>query len=230
MCNARLLAEGIDMPAVDAVVFADPKTSVVDIVQALGRAVRQKPQEGKVAYIIIPVYIPSPDADGEEADDLPTADPAIVGQAGPQVQEEAEQAVSASAYTPVLHVLRALASVDSRVVGRVADLRTHRQQDHVLKTDSRRTDADDAESGDAATPEEEPLAWLRIDATRHRGDILRSLKLRMFSPGSRSSSTCSASPPTSTADTVTSTPRTPRTTASCAPGCATSATSTRPVP
>ncbi|MFE3504193.1 Helicase associated domain protein [Kitasatospora sp. NPDC059146] len=185
LCNARLLAEGIDMPAVDAVVFADPKTSVVDIVQALGRAVRQQPQQGKVAYIIIPVYIPSPDADGEEADDLPTADPAIVGQAGPQVQEEAEQAVSASAYAPVLHVLRALASVDSRVVGRVADLRTHRRQDHLLKTDPRLTDADDAESGDgtpSAETEEEPLAWLRIDAKRHRGDILRSLKLRMFSP------------------------------------------------
>ncbi|MFE0457789.1 Helicase associated domain protein [Kitasatospora sp. NPDC058965] len=189
LCNARLLAEGIDMPAVDAIVFADPKTSVVDIVQALGRAVRQKPQEGKVAYVIIPVYLPSPDADSEEADDLPTADPAVVGQAGPLVQEEAEQAVGASAYAPVLHVLRALASVDSRVVGRVADLRTHRHQGHTLKTDSRLTTADDTEhdaDGDGTpngeSSEEDPLAWLRIDATRHQSDILRSLKLRMFSP------------------------------------------------
>ncbi|MEE1782775.1 helicase-related protein [Streptomyces sp. SP17BM10] len=37
LCNSRLLSEGIDVRAVDAVCFADPKSSVIDIVQAVGR-------------------------------------------------------------------------------------------------------------------------------------------------------------------------------------------------
>ncbi|MEU9044598.1 MULTISPECIES: DEAD/DEAH box helicase family protein [unclassified Kitasatospora] len=41
LCNSRLLTEGIDVAAVDAVCFADPKSSVIDIVQAVGRALRQ---------------------------------------------------------------------------------------------------------------------------------------------------------------------------------------------
>jgi predicted helicase len=32
MTNARCLTEGVDIPAVDCVLFADPKQSVVDIV------------------------------------------------------------------------------------------------------------------------------------------------------------------------------------------------------
>jgi predicted helicase len=40
MTNARCLTEGIDIPAVDCVMFADPKQSTVDIVQAAGRALR----------------------------------------------------------------------------------------------------------------------------------------------------------------------------------------------
>ena len=52
--NARCLTEGIDVPNIDCVVFADPKKSKVDIVQALGRALRKK--EGKKwGYVILPV-------------------------------------------------------------------------------------------------------------------------------------------------------------------------------
>lgn len=39
--NARCLTEGVDVPAIDCVLFADQKQSVVDIVQASGRALRQ---------------------------------------------------------------------------------------------------------------------------------------------------------------------------------------------
>ncbi|MEU6237704.1 helicase-related protein [Kitasatospora sp. NPDC047058] len=47
LCNARLLSEGIDIPAVDVIVFADPKSSVIDIVQAVGRALRQSYRQGR---------------------------------------------------------------------------------------------------------------------------------------------------------------------------------------
>ncbi len=56
--NARCLQEGVDIPAVDCVLFADPKQSVVDIVQAAGRAMR--PYLGKqFGYIVIPIVVPN---------------------------------------------------------------------------------------------------------------------------------------------------------------------------
>lgn len=54
--NARCLSEGIDVPALDAIVFIDPKGSVVDVAQAVGRAIRLSPGK-EYGYIIIPVYI-----------------------------------------------------------------------------------------------------------------------------------------------------------------------------
>ena len=54
--NARCLTEGVDIPEVDAVLFADPKHSKVDIVQAAGRAMRRC--EGKeYGYIIVPIIV-----------------------------------------------------------------------------------------------------------------------------------------------------------------------------
>ena len=52
--NARCLTEGVDIPNIDCILFADPKRSTVDIVQAVGRAMR--PSKGKnIGYIIIPI-------------------------------------------------------------------------------------------------------------------------------------------------------------------------------
>ena len=54
--NARCLTEGVDIPVIDAVLFADPKNSTVDIVQAAGRAMRRC--EGKeYGYIIVPIIV-----------------------------------------------------------------------------------------------------------------------------------------------------------------------------
>ena len=57
LSNARCLSEGIDVPALDAVLFMTPRSSHVDIVQAVGRAMRKA--EGKEnGYIVLPVAIP----------------------------------------------------------------------------------------------------------------------------------------------------------------------------
>jgi superfamily II DNA or RNA helicase len=55
--NARCLTEGVDVPSVDCVMFADPKNSVVDIVQAAGRALRIYPGKD-YGYIMLPVVVP----------------------------------------------------------------------------------------------------------------------------------------------------------------------------
>ena len=57
MTNARCLTEGVDVPAIDCVMFADPKQSRIDIVQAAGRALRR--YRGKeCGYIVVPLIVP----------------------------------------------------------------------------------------------------------------------------------------------------------------------------
>ncbi|WP_343239216.1 Helicase associated domain protein [Streptomyces sp. SID8014] len=69
--NAQVLGEGIDLPAVDAIVFASRTESVRRIVQALGRALRKPPTtDVKTASLIIPAYTP-PNADPTDLLDTP---------------------------------------------------------------------------------------------------------------------------------------------------------------
>jgi len=56
--NVRCLTEGVDVPIIDAVYFADPKNSIIDIIQAVGRSLRKDYNNpDKVSYIIIPMII-----------------------------------------------------------------------------------------------------------------------------------------------------------------------------
>jgi superfamily II DNA or RNA helicase len=57
LSNVRVLNEGVDMPDVDAVVFADPRYSIIDAIQAIGRGLRQPPGAGKKTTLVIPVYL-----------------------------------------------------------------------------------------------------------------------------------------------------------------------------
>ena len=57
LSNARCLSEGIDVPALDAVIFMTPRNSHVDIVQAVGRVMR-KAKDKDFGYIVLPVAIP----------------------------------------------------------------------------------------------------------------------------------------------------------------------------
>ena len=65
LTNARCLAEGVDVPTLDGVAFIDPRRSEVDIVQAVGRAIRLAPDK-TVGTIVIPVFIDT-DEDPETA-------------------------------------------------------------------------------------------------------------------------------------------------------------------
>lgn len=58
--NAKCLTEGVDVPEIDAVYFVDPKNSMVDIVQAVGRALRKSSsKQTNCSYIVIPIIIPN---------------------------------------------------------------------------------------------------------------------------------------------------------------------------
>jgi predicted helicase len=58
LSNARCLSEGVDVPALDAVIFLTPRNSVVDVVQSVGRVMR-KAAGKKYGYIILPVGVPA---------------------------------------------------------------------------------------------------------------------------------------------------------------------------
>ncbi|RPE27260.1 DEAD/DEAH box helicase [Kitasatospora cineracea] len=68
VANCRCLSEGVDVPAVDAVLFTHPKTSQVDIVQAVGRAMRRNPDGPGIATVIIPIVVPDADQDVHDLD------------------------------------------------------------------------------------------------------------------------------------------------------------------
>ena len=63
LTNVRCLSEGIDVPSLDAVLFLSSRSSQVDVVQSVGRVMRnfRKGQDGekKYGYIIIPIVVPS---------------------------------------------------------------------------------------------------------------------------------------------------------------------------
>ena len=88
ICSAQCLREGIDIPGVDAVLFANPRASSVGIVQAVGRALRLHPTK-TLGHIIIPVVLSEDDDDHEQ--------------------------LAASSYHHVWRVLRGLAAHDERV-------------------------------------------------------------------------------------------------------------------
>ena len=96
LSNARCLGEGVDIPTLDGVAFIDPKHSQVDIVQAVGRAIRKGEGKGD-ATIVIPVFI-----------DL-AADP--------------EDALDQSAFTAIASVLRALRDHDEALAEELDALR-----------------------------------------------------------------------------------------------------------
>jgi len=65
LSNARCLSEEVDVPSLDGVVFINPKGSQVDIVQAVGRAIRLSKNKS-VGTIVLPVFIEEGD-DSEES-------------------------------------------------------------------------------------------------------------------------------------------------------------------
>lgn len=65
LTNAKVLSEGVDVPALDAIMFMHPRKSQIDVVQSVGRVMRRA--EGKkLGYVILPVAIP-PNTKPEDA-------------------------------------------------------------------------------------------------------------------------------------------------------------------
>lgn len=91
LSNAKCLTEGVDVPALDAVLFLATRRSTIDVIQAVGRVMRKSDNKSsKYGYIVIPLVIKS------DADVQTTLDDDEV-------------------YAPVWEVLRALRAHDDRI-------------------------------------------------------------------------------------------------------------------
>ena len=154
--NARCLTEGIDLPNIDCVIFADPKKSAIDIVQATGRALRRSPGK-ELGYVIIPVLI----ADG--------TDPF--------------EEVNSPSFGRLLSVLKALAANDERIIEyfrSVSQGERHKSDNDTFVVDVPVPLEIDPELFAASLqvrlwPSVAKLAWRPFSQAR---DFARSLKLR----------------------------------------------------
>ena len=58
LTNARCLSEGVDVPALDAILFMHPRRSQIDVVQSVGRVMRRA-EDKNMGYVILPIGVPS---------------------------------------------------------------------------------------------------------------------------------------------------------------------------
>ncbi|MFI8351438.1 Helicase associated domain protein [Streptomyces sp. NPDC085596] len=93
--SVKVLGEGVDTKNCDSVYWADVRGSMPDLVQAVGRALRMQPGEGKVASLVVPVLL----GPGETADNMLTS----------------------RAYGGLAKLLEALRAHDARVVEQLAE-------------------------------------------------------------------------------------------------------------
>lgn len=111
LTNARCLTEGIDVPALDAVLFLQPRESEIDVVQAVGRVMRKSKDEDedkKRGYIIIPIAVPK----------------GISGR----------QALESGVYKTVWQVLNAVKAHDDRFAAKINQL-SLAQKDYLQQKD-----------------------------------------------------------------------------------------------
>ncbi|MFE5245659.1 MULTISPECIES: DEAD/DEAH box helicase [unclassified Streptomyces] len=200
LSSCRVLGEGVDIRGkrgVGAVVFADTRSSPVEIVQIIGRGLRQDPGEGKVSRIIVPVFLEP----GEDPSDM----------------------MASPSYRSLVAVLQGLRAHDARVIQRLALATTtargtatsvvaldpvredsddgdeHQDQEDEAEGGTEETTGTDEETGsaaedgtvdsqqDSADEEEHPGAGvplLRFSLPRDPGTIALFLRTRVLHPDS----------------------------------------------
>ncbi len=122
LSNARCLSEGVDVPALDSIVFFDGKSAMVDIIQAVGRVMR-KAKHKKRGYIILPIAL-------EESE-----------------IENLDEAVNNTNFKNIWKVIKALRSHDPSLV----DEATFREKIKVFGSDDNNNDEADQDDEEPQT-------------------------------------------------------------------------------
>jgi len=157
LSNVKVLTEGVDTTS-DAVIFTESRGSIVDLVQAVGRALRQKPGAGKIAQILVPV---------------------IVRKAGSGTVEDAAGGgmISDPAWRPLIEIMQALRAHDADVIDGLA---VPQQRSRTTQNDPYREDQGDKLAEDGKPIPRPVLKFASGDHTAE--EVAAAVRLRLLSP------------------------------------------------
>ncbi|MEU8852226.1 Helicase associated domain protein [Streptomyces sp. NPDC048564] len=154
LCSVKVLGEGVDTKNCDSVYWADVRGSMPDLVQAVGRALRMQPGEGKVASLVVPVLL----GPGETADNMLTS----------------------RAFGGLAKLLEALRAHDARVVESLAEQQAPSRYKPVSKDDSGKSTGGSGEgSGGVSAPAK---ALLKFSTPRDPAVLAAFINLRVLNP------------------------------------------------
>lgn len=160
LSNARCLTEGIDVPALDAILFLHPRRSDIDVVQAVGRVMRKA--EGKqFGYIILPI--------------------------AQAPNTTAQETVSTSTYKAVWQVINAISAHDDRFEAQINQLALTIRKDKpdysVDTTIATDVDTDETNNPSTETDIQGTLPLLIVGSTELRNAILAKIVDKYADPG-----------------------------------------------
>ncbi|MCC3777452.1 DEAD/DEAH box helicase [Streptomyces sp. UNOB3_S3] len=156
LSSVKVLGEGVDTANCDSVAFCDARGSMVDIVQMVGRALRMKPGEGKIASLIVPVFL----APGESPDEILTS----------------------PAYSTLAKILGALRAHDTDTIEALADPRvrsgSYEPEEEAEEAGEGGQERPEGEPGPSAPARE----LLKFSTPRDPALLARFVKLRVIEP------------------------------------------------
>lgn len=154
LCSVKVLGEGVDTKNCDSVYWADVRGSMPDLVQAVGRALRMQPGEGKVASLVGPVLL----GPGETADNMLTS----------------------RAFGGLAKLLEALRAHDARIVESLAEQQAPSRYKPVSKDNSGKSTGGSGEgSGGVSAPAK---ALLKFSTPRDPAALAAFINLRVLNP------------------------------------------------
>ncbi|MEU4506777.1 Helicase associated domain protein [Streptomyces sp. NPDC024089] len=162
LSSVKVLGEGVDTAECDAVLFADARGSMVDIVQMVGRALRTSPGRGKLATLIVPVFL------------------------GPN--EEADEMLTSNSYSTLAKILGALRAHDTDTIEALADPRVRSGREHDIddQDEDQEHDGQDDEGveefGAQAQVSAGAASVLRFSEERDPAVLAQFVRLRVIDP------------------------------------------------
>ncbi|MFE5604817.1 Helicase associated domain protein [Streptomyces coelicoflavus] len=152
--SVKVLGEGVDTRECDSVYWADVRGSMPDLVQAVGRALRMQPGEGKVASLVVPVLL----GPGETVDNMLTS----------------------RAFGGLAKLLEALRAHDARVVESLAEQQAPSRYKLVAEDESGKSTGGSSEgSGGVSAPAK---ALLKFSTPRDPAALAAFINLRVLNP------------------------------------------------
>ncbi|MFB8298714.1 Helicase associated domain protein, partial [Streptomyces bacillaris] len=151
--SVKVLGEGVDTKNCDSVYWADVRGSMPDLVQAVGRALRMQPGEGKVASLVVPVLL----GPGETADNMLTS----------------------RAFGGLAKLLEALRAHDARVVEQLAERQAPSAYKPVQKAAQSQERGEGNGSGGPSAPARK---LLKFSTPRDPAQLAAFINLRVLNP------------------------------------------------